>query len=236
MTSTVKGKAIAITGAFGALGAATALVAAEQGARLALIDRAPHAPAGLFDAHSDEIRLLTGVNLTDETQASAAVRAAHEQLQGLDVLINVAGAFRWQTVADGDPAVWDQMFAVNLKSALFTSRAAIPFLRQSQQGRIINIGANAALKAGAGMGAYTASKAGLHRLTESLAEELKAAGITVNAVLPSIIDTPANRADMPKADFTTWVTPRALAEVILFLASDAGAPITGALLPVTGRV
>jgi NAD(P)-dependent dehydrogenase (short-subunit alcohol dehydrogenase family) len=236
MTSTVKGKAIAITGAFGALGAATALVAAEQGARLALIDRAPHAPAGLFDAHSDEIRLLTGVNLTDETQASAAVRAAHEQLQGLDVLINVAGAFRWQTVADGDPAVWDQMFAVNLKSALFTSRAAIPFLRQSQQGRIINIGANAALKAGAGMGAYTASKAGLHRLTESLAEELKAVGITVNAVLPSVIDTPANRTDMPKADFTTWVTPRALAEVILFLASDAGAPITGALLPVTGRV
>ena len=128
------------------------------------------------------------------------------------------------------------MFAVNLKSALFTSRAAIPFLRQSQQGRIINIGANAALKAGAGMGAYTASKSGLHRLTESLAEELKAVGITVNAVLPSVIDTPANRADMPKADFTTWVTPRALAEVILFLASDAGAPITGALLPVTGRV
>ncbi len=236
MTSTVKGKAIAITGAFGALGAATALVAAEQGARLALIDRAAHAPAGLFDAHGDTIRLVTGVNLTDETQATAAVRAAHEQLQGLDVLINVAGAFRWQTVADGDPAVWDQMFAVNLKTALFTSRAAIPLLRQSRQGRIINIGANAALKAGAGMGAYTASKSALHRLTESLAEELKSAGITVNAVLPSTIDTPANRADMPKADFTTWVTPRALPEVILFLASDAGAPITGALLPVTGKV
>ena len=236
MTSTVKGKAVAITGAFGALGAATALLAAEQGARLALIDRAPHAPAGLFDAHSGEIHLVTGVNLTDETQATAAVRAAHEQLQGLDVLINVAGAFRWQTVADGDPAIWDQLFAVNLKSALFTSRAAIPFLRQSRQGRIINIGANAALKAGAGMGAYTASKSGLHRLTESLAEELKSVGITVNAVLPSIIDTPANRVDMPKADFTTWVTPRALAEVILFLASDAGAPVTGALLPVTGRV
>ncbi|HWW81806.1 MAG TPA: SDR family NAD(P)-dependent oxidoreductase [Steroidobacteraceae bacterium] len=236
MTSTVKGKAVAITGAFGALGAATALLAAEQGARLALIDRAPHAPAGLFDAPSGEIHLVTGVNLTDETQATAAVRAAHEQLQGLDVLINVAGAFRWQTVADGDPAIWDQLFAVNLKSALFTSRAAIPFLRQSRQGRIINIGANAALKAGAGMGAYTASKSGLHRLTESLAEELKSVGITVNAVLPSIIDTPANRVDMPKADFTTWVTPRALAEVILFLASDAGAPVTGALLPVTGRV
>ena len=128
------------------------------------------------------------------------------------------------------------MFAVNVKTALFTSRAAIPFLKQSGQGRIINIGANAALKAGAGMGAYAASKSGVHRLTESLAEELKADGITVNAVLPSIIDTPANRADMPKADFATWVSPRALAEVILFLASDAGAPVTGALLTVTGRV
>jgi NAD(P)-dependent dehydrogenase (short-subunit alcohol dehydrogenase family) len=119
---------------------------------------------------------------------------------------------------------------------LFASRAAIPFLKQSGQGRIINIGANGALKAGAGMGAYAASKSGVHRLTESLAEELKAAGITVNAVLPSIIDTPANRAEMPQADFAKWVTPRALAEVILFLASDAGAPITGALLPVTGGV
>jgi NAD(P)-dependent dehydrogenase (short-subunit alcohol dehydrogenase family) len=139
-------------------------------------------------------------------------------------------------VADGDPAVWDQMFAINLKTALYASRAAIPFLRQSKQGRIINIGANGALKAGAGMGAYAASKSAVHRLTESLAEELKKDNITVNAVLPSTIDTPANRADMPKADFNTWVKPRALAEVILFLASDAGEPITGALLPVTGRV
>jgi NAD(P)-dependent dehydrogenase (short-subunit alcohol dehydrogenase family) len=236
MTSTVKGKKIAITGAFGALGSATAQVAAEQGARLALIDRAAHPPAGLFASPGDGIRLITGVNLTDESQAAAAVRAAHEQLQGLDVLINVAGAFRWQTVAAGDPAIWDQMFAVNVKTALFTSRAAIPFLKSSGQGRIINIGANGALKAGAGMGAYAASKSGVHRLTESLAEELKADGITVNAVLPSIIDTPANRAEMPKADFATWVAPRALAEVILFLASDAGAPVTGALLPVTGRV
>ena len=236
MTATVKGKAIAITGAFGALGAATALLAAEQGARLALIDQAPHAPAGLLESRGAQMRLLAGVNLTDEAQAAGAIRAAHEQLQGLDVLINVAGTFRWQTVAEGDPGVWDLLFAVNVKTALFTSRAAIPFLRQSGQGRIVNIGANAALKAGAGMGAYTASKSGVHRLTESLAEELKSDGITVNAVLPSIIDTPANRADMPKADFATWVTPRALAEVILFLASDAGAPITGALLPVTGRV
>ena len=236
MASTVKGKAIVVTGGFGALGAVTALAAADQGARVAVIGQAPKAPPGLFDTRGEHIRVLTSVNLTDEAQAVAATRVAHQQLQGLDVLINIAGAFRWQTVAQGDPAVWDQLFATNVKTALLTSRAAIPFLKQSKQGRIINVGANAGLKAGAGMGAYAASKAGVHRLTESLAEELKADGITVNAVLPSIIDTPANRKDMPKADFSTWVTPQALAEVILFLASDAGQPVTGALLPVTGRV
>jgi len=234
MTSGVRGKAVVITGAAGALGEATALLAAEQGARLVLIERSAQSRPGPLASRKD-VHLLQGVNLTDEAQASTAVRAAHEQLQGLDVLINIAGAFRWQTVADGDPAGWDQMYAVNLKTALHASRAAIPFLRQSKQGRIINLGANAALKAGAGMGPYTASKAAVHRLTESLAEELKKDNITVNAVLPSTIDTPVNRADMPKADFNTWVTPRALAEVILFLASDAGQPITGALLPVTGR-
>jgi NAD(P)-dependent dehydrogenase (short-subunit alcohol dehydrogenase family) len=235
MTSGVRGKAVVITGASGALGEATALLAAEQGARLALLERSAHPLAGSLASRKD-VHLLPGVNLTHEAQASAAIRAAHEQLQGLDVLINIAGAFRWQTVADGDPAGWDQMFANNLKTALYASRAAIPFLRQSKQGRIINVGANAALKASAGMGPYTASKAAVHRLTESLAEELKKDNITVNAVLPSIIDTPANRTDMPKADFNTWVSPRALAEVILFLASDSGQPITGALVPVTGRV
>ena len=96
------------------------------------------------------------------------------------------------------------MFAVNVKTALFTSRAAIPFLKASGQGRIINIGANGALKAGAGMGAYAASKSGVHRLTESLAEELKADGITVNAVLPSTIDTPANRAKQPATWSPDW--------------------------------
>ena len=233
--SGVRGKAVVITGASGALGEATAQLAAEQGARLALIERsAQRRPVPL--ASGTDVHLILGVNLTDEAEASAAVRSAHEQLLGLDVLINIAGAFRWQTVGDGDPAGWDQMFAVNLKTALNASRAAIPFLRQSKQGRIINVGANAALKAGIGMGPYAASKAAVHRLTESLAEELKKDNVTVNAVLPSIIDTPANRADMPKADFNTWVTPRALAEAILFLASDAGQPITGALLPVTGRV
>ncbi len=136
---------------------------------------------------------------------------------------------------DGDPETWDLLHAVNLKTALNTSRAALKHLSRPG-GRIINIGANAAIKSGAGMGAYAASKAGVHRLTESLAEELKDTGITVNAVLPSIIDTAANRADMPGADYAKWVTPTALAAVILFLASDDAKSITGALLPVTGQL
>jgi 3-oxoacyl-[acyl-carrier protein] reductase len=127
------------------------------------------------------------------------------------------------------------MHRLNLLTALNASRAAIPHLTASKAGRIINIGAMGALQAGAGMGPYAASKAGVHRLTETLAAELKGK-ITVNAVLPSTIDTPANRRDMPNADFSKWVTPDELASVILFLASDGASAVTGALLPVSGRV
>jgi NAD(P)-dependent dehydrogenase (short-subunit alcohol dehydrogenase family) len=125
---------------------------------------------------------------------------------------------------------------MNVETAANATRAAIPALRASGSGRIVNVGANGAVKAGAGMGAYAASKAGVHKLTEALAEELKADGVTVNAVLPSILDTPANRADMPGADVETWVKPDDLAAVILFLASERARAVTGALLPVTGRV
>jgi NAD(P)-dependent dehydrogenase (short-subunit alcohol dehydrogenase family) len=127
------------------------------------------------------------------------------------------------------------MYALNVTTALNASRAAIPHLVASGVGRIINVGALGALQAGSGMGPYAASKAGVHRLTEALAAEYKGR-ITVNAVLPSIIDTAANRTSMPKADFTKWVAPRELADVILFLASDAASAVTGALLPVSGRV
>src|ERR1700761_6652315 len=131
MTTGVQGKAIAITGAFGALGSATVLLAAEQGARLALIDRAARPPAGLPESRGADAHLVLGVDLTQEAQTTAAIQTAQQKLGGLDVLINIAGAFRWQTVADGDPATWDQLYAVNLKSALYASRAAIPLLRQS---------------------------------------------------------------------------------------------------------
>ncbi|HEY6940148.1 SDR family NAD(P)-dependent oxidoreductase [Dokdonella sp.] len=229
----VQGKRIAITGGFGTLGAAVARVAAAAGAKVAAIDRADAAPAGLADAG---IVAIGGADIADGDGARKAIDAAAHALGGLDALVNIAGAFRWETLADGSLDTWDLLYRINVRTAAAASKAALPHLKKSSAGRIVNIGANAALKAGAGMGAYTASKAGVLRLTEALAEELKDANITVNAILPSIIDTPPNRADMPKADFGRWVKPEQLADVILFLVSDEGATVTGALVPVTGRV
>lgn len=127
------------------------------------------------------------------------------------------------------------MFNVNVRTAVNAVRAALP-LMSSTNARIVNIGAAGAIKAAAGMGAYAASKAGVAKLTESLADELKDRGVTVNAVLPSIIDTPVNRADMPTADFDRWVKPEQIADLIVFLLSDRSSAITGALIPITGRV
>ena len=223
------GKVVVVTGALGALGSVVVDEALALGARIASVDHAPTqvpATADLFE--------LGGVDLTDAAQAKKAIAAA-AHFGKLDALINIAGGFAFETVADGDPRTWQRMYALNVTTALNASRAAIPHLAASGNGRIVNIGAMGALQAGAGMGAYAASKAGVHRLTEALATELKGQ-VTVNAVLPSIIDTAANRASMPKADFTKWVQPKELAEVILFLASDAASAVTGALLPVNGRV
>ena len=227
-------KRVVITGAVGALGSAVAEAFASSGARLALIDRAAD-PKDLLRTLGGQHSFKGGVDLSDPAQAQSALDAAAAALGGIDVLVNIAGAFRWETLAAGKLETWDFLYSVNLKTAVCACKAVLPHL-SSRHGRIINVGANAAAKAGAGMGAYTASKAGVAKLTEALAEELKDKGVTVNAVLPSIIDTPANRADMPNADFSRWVTPAALADVILFLASDASRAITGASIPVLGRV
>jgi len=223
-------KILIVTGARGALGKVVAELARSRGARVASIDHAP----SQSPATPDRIE-IGGVDLSDAIQAKTAVDAAAKHFGRLDALFNIAGGFAFETVGDGDIKSWQRMYTLNVLTALNTSRAALPHLAASKAGRIVNIGATGALQAGSGMGPYAASKAGVHRLTEALANEWKGK-VTVNAVLPSIIDTQANRTDMPKADFSKWVTPQELAEVILFLASDAASGVTGALIPVGGRV
>jgi NAD(P)-dependent dehydrogenase (short-subunit alcohol dehydrogenase family) len=226
----MNGKVIVITGALGALGRVVAETAAKRGARVAGIDHAPSQAA----ATAERIE-LGSVDLSDAAQAKKAIDTAAAHFGRLDALVNIAGGFTFEAVAEGDGTSWQKMYALNVLTALNTSRAALPHLTVSDAGRIVNIGAMGALQAGSGMGPYAASKAGVHRLTEALAAEHKGK-VTVNAVLPSIIDTAANRASMPKADVSKWVTPLELAEVILFLVGDAASAVTGALIPVNGRV
>lgn len=231
MALTLEHRVFVVTGGFGTLGRALAEVLGQQGARLALIDRAQVPP----DMHETErTNLLGGMDLGVQAALEDALPQIVRRWQRIDGLVNVAGGFAWESVGKGSLETWDRMYSMNLRSAVAASQAVLPHL--SAGGRIVNVGAMAALKAVGGMGAYAASKAGVLRFTEALAEELKDRGVTVNAVLPSIIDTPANRADMPKAAFDRWVTPQALSRVVAFLLSDDAAAITGACLPVTGRV
>ena len=229
-------RVVAITGGFGTLGRAVGSAFSADGWKVALLDRAPAPDASSAEAQDGQWR-LGGVDLTDLGSARTALSQVVERLGPLNALINVAGGFRWETLADSDLQTWDLMYQMNVRTAATASRAALDrFASGPQGGRIVNIGAGAALRAGAGMGAYAASKAGVLRLTEALADELKDRGITVNAIVPGIIDTPPNRKDMPDADFSRWVQPADIAAVILFLASRAAAAVTGALIPVTGRL
>ncbi|AOJ66288.1 short-chain dehydrogenase [Burkholderia ubonensis] len=236
METGINGSVVAITGGFGHLGLATAAWLGARGARIALIGRGAAPAAETLPAELVGARCIGGADLVDEQAAVQALDAVQREFGRLDVLLNIAGAFAWETVADGDVATWDRMYALNVKTALNASKAALPHLLQRPSGRIVNIGAGAALKAGPGMGAYAAAKSGVARLTEALAAELRDTGVTVNAIAPSIIDTPQNRADMPDADFTRWVQPREIAATIGFLLSADAQAIRGAWIPVTGRV
>lgn len=221
-------RSIIVTGGFGVLGQAVAEAFAKAGDKVARIDFAEK-PAAALAGSLD----VGGVNLTDPDATQAAldqVAAAHG---GLDVLVNVAGGFTWETLEEGSLDSWARMQAMNLMTNATITKLALPALKASDHGRIVNIGAGAAIKAGMGMGAYAASKSGVHRLTEALAEELAGTTVTANAILPSIIDTPTNRKDMPDADVSQWVKPEAIADVILFVASPAARAVTGALIPVT---
>jgi NAD(P)-dependent dehydrogenase (short-subunit alcohol dehydrogenase family) len=227
----LSGKLIAVTGAFGALGAAVAATLSGFGAQVARLDHAP-VPNG----SSTDSLAFGGLDLADDATAALSIERLTKQAGSLYGLINIAGGFHFEKLEGGTLESWDSMYRMNLRTAVACCKAALPYLLKSGDARIINIGAMGAIKAGAGMGAYAASKAGVAKLTEALADELKDRGITVNALLPSTLDTARNRQDMPKADFSRWVTPGQLGEVIAFLLSDSAKAVTGALIPVVGRV
>ena len=222
-------RSVIVTGGFGVLGQAVAEAFAAQGDKVARVDFAPQAHVPLEGSID-----IGGIDLTDAEATKGAIAKVVAANGGIDVLVNVAGGFVWETLEDGSVGTWSRMHAMNVLSNATITQLALPELRKSSAGRIVNIGAGAAAgKAAAGMGSYAASKSGVHRLTEALSEELAGTSVTVNAILPSILDTPTNRADMPDADYSTWVRPEAAAKVILFLASEEAGAVTGALIPVT---
>ena len=222
---------VLVTGASGNLGRAVAHAFAERGANLVLIDRRPEKLATAFGGESAS-RIFAIADLLDRTQVEAAARTAVERFGRIDVLCNIAGGFRMGTqvheTSDGD---WDFLFDINVRTLLNAARAVVPHMGSG--GKIINVGAASAQKGVAGMGAYCAAKSAVIRITEAMAEELREKNINVNCVLPTIIDTPENRAAMPGVDPARWVAPDDLAQVFVFLASPAARAIHGAAIPVS---
>lgn len=223
MTTSIEGMGmsnIIVTGGFGALGAAVVTELIRLGHQAAVIDLAsppPEHPAAAT---------FGGVDLADEIAVEAAFSQIAEKLGPIHGLVNVAGGFVWEPVADGSIDSWDRMYRMNLRTAAIASRLVLKHMAP-KGGAIVNVGAAAAASPGLGMAPYAASKAGVAALTESLAEELKSRGVRVNAILPTIIDTHANRRDMPDADASAWVAPASAAKVIAFLLSADAAAVTG---------
>lgn len=215
---------VVIAGAAGVLGAAVIDRLAREGCRVAAISR--RASAG-----SDTLRHFPCADLSDPTLVSEAMDEAARWLGGLDAVIQVAGAFAWKCIADSVAADWKALFESNVLTTLAVVRVALPYMADG--GAIVAVGAASAEPAGAGMSAYAASKSAVARMIESLAVELKGQKIRANLVLPAIIDTPRNRADMPDANPADWTSPEAIAEVIHFLATPAARAINGASVPVT---
>ena len=230
-------KVVVITGAAGNLGRAVAQGFAASGARLALLDVNQEG----VDAIIAELPQGTdargfSVNLLESTSVNDIFSAIVDAFGQIDVLANIAGGFKMgPCLQDTEDEDWDFMINLNARSVFYTCRAAIPSMLDNGGGRIVNVSARAALEGKGRMGPYCASKAAVKTLTESLAAETKFDNITVNCILPGTIDTPQNRNDMPEADHAKWVPPAALADVVMFLASDAARCVTGAAIPVYGQ-
>lgn len=231
-----QGKNCLITGAAGNLGRAVAAAFASAGAALTLLD---HDDGKLQSAYgrTDQQMLLVRADLLDSVSVAKAVKSSLDRFGRIEVLCNIAGGFRMgQPVHETSEETWGAMLDLNAKSVINMARAVVPGMLAEARGKIVNVAAIAGLGGKENMGAYSASKSAVIRLTESMAAELRDKGINVNCILPSIIDTPQNRAAMPKADPRRWVAPEALAEVVLFLASERARAIHGAAIPVTGLV
>ena len=227
-------RTVMVTGAAGNLGRAVAAAFGAQGAHLALVGRDV---ASLRKAFGDEgsERVFIGADLLDVAQAAAALDEATKTFERIDVWCHLVGGFRMgEAVHQTTDATWDFLLDLNARSLVHTARSVVPHMLQHGGGKIVTVGAFGALHGSAHTGAYGAAKSSVIRLTESMAAELRTQGINVNCVLPTIIDTPENRAAMPDADPSTWVAPQDLASVIVFLASDAARAVHGAAIPVTG--
>lgn len=223
----LSGKVVVVTGGFGALGSSVVRLALAQEAKVAALGHSAKPSSG-------SALNLGDIDLADEKACARAMAEVEQALGPIHGLVNVAGGFEMASLTEGGLEPWDRMYRTNLRTALAATYAALPLMTARKSGRIVNIGATAAAKGAAAMGAYAAAKSGIARLTESLADEMRGKGVTVNAVLPTIIDTPANRAAMPQADHRKWTPPDDIAEVILFLLSDKARAVNGALINVPG--
>ncbi|HEY3046984.1 MAG TPA: SDR family NAD(P)-dependent oxidoreductase [Polaromonas sp.] len=227
-------RTVMVTGAAGNLGQAVAAAFAGQGARLVLLGRQLDSLRAAFGDEGPD-RLFLAADLLDGRQVAAALAAAIGRFGRIDVLCNLAGGFRMgDAVHETADSTWDFLLDINARTLLNMARAVVPHMIERGGGKIVNVGAYAAQRGVARMGAYCASKSSVIRLTEAMAAELREQNINVNCVLPTIIDTPENRAAMPDADPLRWVAPKDLASVIVFLASDTAGAVHGAALPVTG--
>ena len=219
-----------VTGASGGLGATVVEAFLAAGATVAGVARS------IAPRDDGERFLPISADLSTPAGAQRAVEETLLKTRGIDALVHAMGGFAGgQPVEATDDATWESMIAVNLRSAFLIARAVLPQMIQARYGRIVAVGSRTAVQPAAGLSAYGVSKAGLNALVETIALETREHSITANAVLPGIIDTPANRKAMPGADFSRWVAPEKIAQQILWLCSEAASDTSGALIPIYGR-
>ena len=232
------GKVVLVAGGTGGLGRAVALAFLEQGASAAVTYRNPSELEALRSSAGASASRLTGhaTDVTDEAAARVLVDGLVHAHGRLDVLVNAVGGYAGGAkLWEADPKDLDRMLALNLRSGYVLARAAVPAMLKQGHGAIVNVASRSALVHGAGESAYAASKAAAVAMIDSLAADLKGTGVRANSILPSIIDTEANRKAMPKSDFSKWPKPEEIARVVLFLCGDDAKLIHGAAIPVYGQ-